>query len=105
MLVANLVFWPAVAFLAGCNLYFGPRIRSGHMAMQWGLDGEPTWYAPKVVGLWGMVGVRPCGAIADLGCLNLRPGEGSRREIGLLLFSVIVAAVHVLTLRKADRAN
>jgi hypothetical protein len=55
MLAADYMFWPAVAFIVGCNLYFWPRIRSDRMAMQWGFDGEPTWYAPKAVGLWGIV--------------------------------------------------
>jgi hypothetical protein len=55
MMIADYAFWFAVAFMAGCNLYFGPRIKSRRIAMQWGTDGEPTWYARKALGLWGMV--------------------------------------------------
>jgi hypothetical protein len=87
VLAADYVFWPAVVLIAGCNLYFGTRIRSDRMAMQWGFDGEPTWYAPKAVGALGHGGICPCGSFADLGRL------------------IIVAAVHVLTLRAASRAN
>ena len=54
-MTADYAFWPAIAFMAGCSLYFGPRIKSGRMAMQWGFDGKPTWSAPKAVGLWGTV--------------------------------------------------
>ena len=34
--------------MAGCNLYFGPRIMSDRVVMQWGLDGRPNWYAPML---------------------------------------------------------
>ncbi|KRR02631.1 hypothetical protein [Bradyrhizobium valentinum] len=105
MLVADLVFWPAVAVLAGCNLYFGPRIKSARMAMQWGLDGEPTWCAPKAVGLWGMVAFALAVRLLIWGASTYAPEKVHGAEIGLLLFSVIVAAVHVLTLRRAARAS
>jgi hypothetical protein len=105
MLVADLVFWPAVAFLAGCNLYFGPRIRSARMAMQWRLDGEPTWYAPNAVGLWGMVAFALSVRLLIWVASTYAPEKVHGAEIGLLLFSVIVAVVHVLTLRRAARAN
>jgi hypothetical protein len=51
MLAADYVFGASVAFVIGCSLYFRPRIRSDRIAMQWGLDGKPTWYAPKWLAL------------------------------------------------------
>lgn len=55
MLPADIVFGFAVAFVVGLNLYFGPRIQRERVAMQWSSDGEPTWYAPKWIALWGMI--------------------------------------------------
>ena len=75
------------------------------MAMQWGLDGEPTWYAPKAVGLWGMVVFALAVRLLIWIASTYAPEKVHGAEIGLLLFSVIVAAVHVLTLRRAARAH
>jgi hypothetical protein len=105
MLVADYVFWPAVAFIAGCNLYFTPRIRGDRIAMQWGFDGEPTWYAPKAVGLWGMVAFALAVRLLIWAASSYVPEKVHGAEIGLLLFSVIVAAVHLLMLRAAARAS
>ena len=55
MLTADYAFVAALGFVIGCNLYFAPRITSDCIAMQWGFDGKPTWYAPKELALWGMV--------------------------------------------------
>jgi hypothetical protein len=55
MLAADYVFAAAVAFVIGCSLYFGPRIGRDRIAMQWGVDGKPTWYARKWLALWGTV--------------------------------------------------
>jgi hypothetical protein len=105
MLGADLLFWPVVAFLAACNLYFGPRIRSDRIAMQWGFDGEPTWYASKVVGLWGVVAFALAVRLLIWATSTYAPEKVHGVEIGLMLFSVIVAAVHVLTLRRAVQAS
>jgi uncharacterized protein DUF1648 len=104
MLAADYVFWPAVGLIAGCNLYFGPRIRSDRIAMQWGFDGEPTWYAPKAIGLWGMVAFALAVRLLIWAASTYVPEKVHGAETGLLLFSVVVAAVHVLTLRAAARA-
>lgn len=47
MLAADLVFLIAIGFVIGCNLYFEPRIKTDRIAMQWVLEGKPTWSAPK----------------------------------------------------------
>jgi hypothetical protein len=105
MLDADYAFWPAVVFISGCNLYFGPRIRSDRMAMQWGFNGEPTWYALKAVGLWGMVVFALAVRLLLWAVSTYVPEKVHGAEIGLLLFSVVVAVVHMLTLRAAARAN
>ncbi|WP_156042137.1 DUF1648 domain-containing protein [Bradyrhizobium sp. URHD0069] len=103
--MADYAFWPAVASMAGCNLYFGPRIRYNRMAMQWGFNGQPTWYAPKALGLWGMVAFALAIRLLIWAASTYVPEKLHGADIGLLLFSVIVAVVHVITLRAAARAN
>jgi|GEM_PF-2315329 len=46
-----------LAFIAGCALYYGRQINSRKIPMQWGPDGEPTWFAPRLIGLWSSFGV------------------------------------------------
>jgi hypothetical protein len=50
---ADCVLIAAVLGMICANLYYGPRITQSRIAMQWGLDGNPTWYAPKGLFLWG----------------------------------------------------
>ena len=105
MLGADYVFWPAVALLVGINLYYGPRIKTPRMAMQWGLDGKPTWYAPKAIGLWGMVVLALGVRLLIWAAMTYTPDKVHGPEIGLLLFSVVVTAVHLWVLRAAVRAS
>ena len=105
MLSADLIFWPVVVLLAACNLYFGPRIRSNQIALQWGFDGQPTWHAPKALGLWGTVALAL--AVRLLICVlsTYAPSRVHGAEVGLLLFSIIIAASHVLVVRRATQAS
>ncbi|UPK33494.1 DUF1648 domain-containing protein [Bradyrhizobium sp. 186] len=105
MLSADLIFWPIVGLLAACNLYFGPRISSDQIAMQWGLDGRPTWYASKAVGLWGMVAFALAVRSLIWVLSTYAPSKVHGAEIGLVLFSVIVGTSHVLIIRKAVQAS
>jgi hypothetical protein len=105
MMMADFIFGPAVAFMVGCSLYFGPRINSDRMAMQWGFNGEPTWRAPKAIGLWGMVAFAVAVRALIWAAMTYLPENVHGAETGLLLSSIIVAATHVLILRAAARAN
>ena len=42
MVASDFVFLLAIAFVVGCNFYFGRRIESERLAMQWGADGRPN---------------------------------------------------------------
>ena len=105
MLAADYVFWPALAFTVGANLYYGPRIKSERMAMQWALDGKPTWYASKAMALWGIVTFALAVRLPNWTATTYIPDKVNGAEIGLLLFSIIVVAVHLLILRAAVRAT
>ncbi|MCP3393070.1 hypothetical protein NLM27_30420 [Bradyrhizobium sp. CCGB12] len=46
-----------LAFIAGCAVYYGRQISSPRIPMQWGPDGQPTWFAPRLIGLWSSFAV------------------------------------------------
>ena len=105
MLSADYVFWPAVALVVMASLYYGPRITSERMAMQWGLDGKPTWHAPKAVGLWAMVVFALAVRLFIWAAMTYAPDRVRGPEIAVLLLSFIMVAVHLFMLRAAMRAG
>jgi len=105
MLAADYIFWPAVALMAASNLYFSPRIKGGRMVMQWDVNGQPTWSAPKALGLWGMVAFALAVRVLIWAAMTYAPDRVHGAESGLLLFSLIVAASHVYMALTAARAG
>jgi hypothetical protein len=101
---ADYVFGAAVALVVGGNLYFGPRIKRERVAMQWGLDGKPTWYAPKRVALWGMVVFMLAVRIFIWMVSTYAPQITHGVEPGIVGFSVITAAVQLFVLKMAEKA-
>jgi hypothetical protein len=101
MVPADYVFGFAIASVVGLNLYLGPRIESERVAMQWGPNGEPTWYAPKWLAMWGMiafmVAVRLFIWLASRYALQHVHGA----ELGIVVFSLIAAGSHLFVLMKA----
>jgi hypothetical protein len=104
-MTADYVFWSAIAFMAGCSVYFGPRIKADRMAMQWGLDGKPRWYAPKVFGLYGLVALALAVRFLIRMAVIYIPEKVHGVEVGLILLSVIVACAHLFTLQAAARSS
>ena len=105
MLNADYVFGSAVLFVIGCNLYFGLRISSERIAVQWGFDGRPTWYAPKQLALWGMVVFMLVVRLFIWAAATYAPQSVHGVEVGILGFSLITAGAHVFVLIMASKAN
>jgi len=105
MLPADYVFAVSLAFVASCSLYFGPRISSDRVAMQWGFDGSPNWYAPKGVALWGMVAFMLAIRFLIWLAATYTPQHVHGVQAGILLMSVTVAAAHFFTLKTAAAAG
>jgi hypothetical protein len=105
LLPADYVFGAALAFMIGCNLYFGSRIASKRIAMQWGIDGKPTWHAPKWIALWGTVALMLVVRSLIWGASAYTPALVHGVEMGIIGFSLIVAGAHLFTLRIAARAG
>jgi hypothetical protein len=104
-MMADYAFWPAIAFMVLCSLYFGPRIKSGRMAMQWGLDGKPNWSAPKAVGVWAIVVLAVFTRFLIWSAMTYVPQTVHNAQAGLLMSSIVFAVVHVIVLVAAVRAN
>jgi hypothetical protein len=103
VLSADHVFAAALVFVTGCNLYFGPRITSDRVAMQWGFDGRPNWYAPKWVALWWSVGLLLAARFLIRLAATYTPQLVHGVQAGIVIMSVTVAAAHVFTLKAAAR--
>jgi hypothetical protein len=95
---ADTAFALAIAGMIGGSLYFGPRIDSPRMAMQWGMDGKPTSTAPKAYGVWGLVAFAATLRVLTWAATSFVPGMVHEAELGLLLASIVVAAAHLYIL-------
>lgn len=76
-----------LAFIAGCAVYYGRQISSRRIPMQWGPDGEPTWFVPRFIGLWSSFGVTAALSAFLLGLACHEPQK---------LTALIVATVSVI---------
>jgi hypothetical protein len=48
------IFVLSLVVIAASSFHFGGRIVTPKIPMQWGIDGNPTWYAARTIGLWWM---------------------------------------------------
>lgn len=105
MLPADYVFGLANALVLTFNLYFGPRIKRERVAMQWGRNGEPTWYAPKWMVMWGMIAFMAAVRLFIWMASTYAPQRVHGVELGIVIFSVIAAGSHLFVLMKARAAR
>jgi uncharacterized membrane protein len=105
MLAADYVFGAAILIVIGCTSYFGPKIKGERIAMQWGVDGNPTWTAPKQMGLWWMVPFMLVVRLFIWAASTTIPARVHGAEAGIIGFSVIAAAAHLYVLMAARKAS
>ena|ERR1700744_2020197 len=103
MLTADYAFVAALLAAIGCNFYFGPRIRGDKVAMQRGLDGKPTWYAPKALALWGMILFMLAVRLLIWVAMTFTPRSVHGAEFGVLAFSVTTVLAHIYVLSTAAK--
>jgi hypothetical protein len=104
MLPADYIFGSALVFVVACNFHFSSRIEQERIAMQWGSGGEPTWYAPKWLAMWGMVLFMVAVRLFIWLASTYAPQSVHGVDVGIAGFSVIVAASHLFILMKARTA-
>jgi hypothetical protein len=103
MAAADYIFCAAVFIVIASNLYFGPQIKGERIPMQWGLDGKPTWSAPKQIALWGMVAFMLAMRLLIWAAATYAPSRVHGVEIGIIGMSIIVVAAHLYTLMAAKK--
>jgi hypothetical protein len=93
-MLANITFVAALVVMTGCTLYFAPRIKAASVPMQWGFDRRPTWYAPRLVGLWGAIGLVVAVRLLVVALERYNPDKVHNAAYGIILLSIISAVVH-----------
>ena len=86
------IFFLAVCLVIILNLTYGPRITIEKIPMQWGIDGNPTWYANKVIGLWWFLYFLLALGIGMI-VLGLFGGAGNTIWYTVIFISILMPAV------------
>jgi len=98
------VFVLALLVIAASSIHFAGRIATSKVPMQWGVDGKPTWYAPRSLGLWWMLGFM---LIVGGGLLAMTRFVESEKVTGLsyslILLSVTTAAIQIWHLNAVSK--
>jgi len=98
------VFVVALIAIAAASRYFGQRIRIQEIPMQWGSDGRPTWFAPRIIGLWWMLYFAVAVGVGLLALAHFATGaRAGNLWLTVMLFSVIATAVQVWHLNAVMR--
>jgi hypothetical protein len=104
-MTADYVFWPTIVLMGASSLHYRARIKTDRMAMQWGLDGKPTWSAPKKIGLWLAVAIALAMRLLIWLAMTYFPQMVHGEESGLLIASIILLASHLFVLKTAASAK
>jgi len=103
MLAADFVFLFTIAAMALSNFYLGPKITSDRIAMQWDTAGNPTWYAPKTLGLWGIVTFAILMRLLIWVFSTYAPDKVHGEQLGISIFSIVLLISHIFLIRKNSR--
>lgn len=101
---ALVVFAASLIVIAAASIHFGQRIAAQDIPMQWGTDGRPTWYAPRVIGLWWMLYLAIAVGGGLLALAHVATGPGADRIwVVSMAVSVIMAGVQIWHLNAVTR--
>ena len=98
--MGDLALLLALVFVSGANLACASRITAERVPMRWGLDGRPTWYASKSVGLWLPVLFAVATRAGVYAAQVYTPDKIHGLNVGLAGFAIVIAATHVFLLRR-----
>jgi len=101
MLVADFIFTAAIIAMTAASLYFASRIPRDRIAMQWDFNGNPTWSAPKSVGVWALVVFALAARLLIWIAMTFAPETVHGAALGLIFFAVIVTGAHLFILVRA----
>jgi hypothetical protein len=92
--IATVVYVATLAATFAASFYFARRVMTPVVPMQWGFDGNPTWYAPKLVGIWWTSCLTLLGLFFFVVAL-IEPRKAQEAAYGLIIFSAVMAAIDV----------
>ena len=104
-ITADTIFCASIIIMSACNLYFGPRVASDRIAMQFDLRGNPTWFAPKGLALWGIVIFALAIRFLIWGLVNFAPDNVHGVNIGIAIASATNLVSYFIVLLVAMKTN
>ncbi|MGN7125649.1 DUF1648 domain-containing protein [Methylorubrum thiocyanatum] len=93
--LAWLSYLAAIVAISLLNLYYSGSIKTEKVPMQWGVNGQPNWFAPKTIGLWMIVVILAVTAPGVF--LSIKQNAASAGPwywIGMILTFSFIAAVY-----------
>jgi hypothetical protein len=104
-MTADYIFGMAIVLMIATSLYLAPRIARDRIAMQWGLDGRPTWSAPKPMGLWGLIVFALVIRAVIWAAMTWTPHLVHGADLGLMLVSITFVISHLFVLLRAAKGE
>jgi ABC-type branched-subunit amino acid transport system permease subunit len=104
-MTADYVFASAIVLMAALSLYFSPRIAQDRIAMQWGFDGKPTWFAPKPLGVWGLIVFALVVRALIWAAITWIPHLVHGADLAIMLIAVTVVVSHLFVLLRASKGE
>jgi hypothetical protein len=104
-MMADYVFWAAIAVMIAASIFFAPRIARDRIVMQWALDGRPVWHGPRWLGLWGLIGFALALRLMIWAAMTWAPDRVHGTDLGLMIMAVTVTISHLLVLARAAYAT
>jgi Protein of unknown function (DUF1648) len=105
LMAADYVFWTAIVLMTASSIYLAPRIAQDRIAMQWGFDGKPTWYAPKPMGLWGLIAFALAIRTLIWAAMTWAPHIVHGADLGVMMMSAIILVSHLFVLLRAAKGG
>lgn len=104
-MTADYIFGMAIVLMIATSLYLAPRFARDRIAMQWGLDGRPTWSAPKPMGLWGLIVFALVIRAVIWAAMTWTPHLVHGADLGLMLVSITFVISHLFVLLRAAKGE
>jgi hypothetical protein len=103
--MGDVVLVCALVLMAGASAFFSSRITTPRVPMQWGIDGKPTWYAPKAAGLWGLILLAIAVRAGLYAAQVYVPHKVHNLDVGVGGFAVVMALTHLFLLWRWSRSS
>jgi hypothetical protein len=98
------LFLATIFFIGYSAVKFGRSIESEKIPMQWGSDGRPAWFAPRLVGVWfQLYFLFAVGGVLIALAFFVEPEKIPVLCLSIILVSATTAAAHLYHLKAVMR--